>query len=119
MKQTIITAINNRNVLKFEYKGRLRILNPHALYREDQHGAEVLHAWQTGGQSSTRVPPCWGNFHLDEIIGLTVLSENFSAPQVDFNPERFLHLIHSIQTFCDDNPEISVAESEQPNSLDY
>lgn len=96
MQQAIINAISQRHVLRFHYKGRLRILHPHALYREDQHGAAVLHAWQTGGQSSTRMPPCWGNFHLDEIIGLTVLPETFSAAQADFNSDRFLHLIHSI-----------------------
>ncbi len=96
MDKTISNAIINHRVLTFSYKGYPRTVHPHLLYRDDQLGKHVLHAWQTKGQSSSRVPPCWGNFHLDEINGLTVLDGTFGGAQPDFNANRYLHVITSI-----------------------
>jgi hypothetical protein len=56
----------------------------------------ALHGQFAAGGSNVGFTPCWGNFHLDEIVGLTVLAETFAMAQSDFNPDRFLHLIHSI-----------------------
>jgi predicted DNA-binding transcriptional regulator YafY len=94
--QAIIDAISNRHVLTFDYEGQPRTVNPHALYRENRHRNFVLHAWQTDGESSTRNPPCWGNFHTDQIGQLTVLDRQFANAQPDFNPDRFRNLIHAI-----------------------
>ena len=96
MEDTIIAALNHRSVLAFTYDGQPRTVHPHALYREDHLRKVVLHAWQTEGRSNTRTPPCWGNFHLDKIIGLAVLDETFFGAQSDFNPKRFLRIIHSL-----------------------
>jgi hypothetical protein len=96
MNQTIIDAISHRHVLTFDYEGQPRTVNPHALYREDRHQNFVLHAWQTDGESNTRNPPCWGNFHVEKIVELTVLDEQFVRTQPDFNPDRFRHLIHAV-----------------------
>jgi predicted DNA-binding transcriptional regulator YafY len=96
MEDTIIAALDHHRVLSFTYENQPRIVNPHALFREDQFRKPVLHAWQTDGDSNTRTPPCWGNFQLDKIVGLVVLDETFLAAQSDFNPRRFRHLIHSI-----------------------
>jgi hypothetical protein len=96
MNQTISNAINAHHVLTFSYQGYPRTVNPHLLHRDDQHGKLVFHAWQTKGQSSSRVPPCWGNFRLDEIDRLTVLAETFGDAQPDFNSARYLHVITSI-----------------------
>jgi predicted DNA-binding transcriptional regulator YafY len=96
MEDTIIAALDHRRVLSFTYEGQSRTVNPHALFREDQLRKLVLHAWQTDGDSNTRTPPCWGNFHLDKIIGLVVLDESFFGAQPDFNPRHFRRIIHSL-----------------------
>jgi WYL domain len=97
MQQKIIDAIAQRRVLSFNYNGQPRRVNPHALYLEDQHRNVVLHAWQTEGTSNSRVPPCWGNFHLNKMIGLEVSRETFSGAQSDFNPGHFLHPIELLR----------------------
>jgi hypothetical protein len=71
-------------------------VNPHALFRESSSQKAVLHAWQTDGTSSTRTPPCWGNFHLDAIRGLAVTDETFLGAERDFNPKRFRDVIYSL-----------------------
>jgi hypothetical protein len=96
MEDLIICAIDRRRLITFDYGGQPRTVNPHALYREDQLRHVVLHAWQTGGRSNSRTPPCWGNFHLDQIGGLKVLAETFFGAQHDFNPKKFRHVIHSL-----------------------
>lgn len=96
MQETIVGAMRRRRALGFRYDGHLRIVNPHALYRESKRRKTVLHAWQTDGTSNTRVPPCWGNFHLDKIVNLSVLEETSITPHPEFNPKRFRDLIHSL-----------------------
>jgi hypothetical protein len=96
MNETIMDAISDRHVLTFDYDGRPRTVHPHALYRDDRRHNFVLHAWRTDGESNTRNPPCWGNFHVDGIVDLTVLDQEFVGARPDFNPDRFRHLIHAV-----------------------
>ncbi len=96
MEAVIIDAISHNRVLAFDYEGRSRVVNPHALYREDRLRKLVLHAWQADGGSNTRTPPFWGNFHLEKIVRLRVLDETFFGAQPGFNPNRFRHLIHTL-----------------------
>jgi predicted DNA-binding transcriptional regulator YafY len=96
INQTIIDAISDRHVLAFDYNGQPRTVHPHALYRENRQRNFVLHAWRTEGESNTRDPPRWGNFHTDQIVQLTVLDRQFANAQPDFNPDRFRNLIHAV-----------------------
>jgi WYL domain-containing protein len=95
MEQEIIGAISEHRVLSFDYQGQPRQVNPHALGRVKPDDKAVLHAWQTGGSSNHRIPPCWGYFRLDEIQRLLVTDEIFPSAQPDFKP-RFVNLIHRI-----------------------
>ena len=94
MEAVITDAISHNRVLAFDYEGRSRVVNPHAL-REDQLRKLVLHAWQTNGGSNTRTPPCWGNFHLEKIVRLRVLDETFFGAQPDFNPQLLVSVLFS------------------------
>jgi hypothetical protein len=96
VQNTIIDSISNRRVLRFEYDGQPRTVNPHALFRESEFQKTVLLGWQTDGGCNSRVPPCWGNFHLDKIVDLIVSDETFLGAQSGFSRQRFQHLIHGL-----------------------
>ena len=96
MQDTIIEAMRKRHALEFSYDGAPRVVNPHALYRDTKHQKPVLLAWQTDGTSNTRVPPCWGNFHLDKIVDLAILDETSITRRPEFNPKRYKGIIHSL-----------------------
>jgi predicted DNA-binding transcriptional regulator YafY len=95
VEQDIVRAINDRNVLVFDYHGQPREVNPHALGRVQPHDKTVLLAWQTGGSSNHGVPPLWAYFRLDDIEGLELTDATFFSAQPNFKP-RFIDLIHSI-----------------------
>jgi hypothetical protein len=96
MRATLIEAMRNRCAVEFQYNGQLRIVNPHALYSDNTRQEPLLLGWQTEGESSSRVPPCWGNFKVNNIVDLVVLEESHFAAQPDFDPQRYRNLIYSI-----------------------
>ncbi|WP_063612469.1 hypothetical protein [Aurantiacibacter atlanticus] len=50
MNQTIISAIEERLLLTFDYKGKTRVVEPHT-YGLQHNGNESLSAWQLSGGS--------------------------------------------------------------------
>ncbi|GLQ24492.1 hypothetical protein GCM10007853_23660 [Algimonas ampicilliniresistens] len=81
MNQTIISAIQNREILEFHYKGRMRRVEPH-MYGIDTKGHPSLNAWQLSGGSGQD----FRNFHLDILSMLCKSGQTFSGPRPGYNP---------------------------------
>jgi hypothetical protein len=76
-------ALAARSVVTFNYKGRERTVEPHALGRASDDKLALL-AWQTSGGSNTESPPGWRVFIVAEIEGLAVTTEKFEKPRADY-----------------------------------
>lgn len=73
-----IEAIENRNLLEFDYDGHFRIVEPHTVGISNT-GKESLSAYQIDGESSRGNVPCWGQFSISKIENLNVLDEQFTG----------------------------------------
>lgn len=78
MKQKIIDAINNRNLLAFMYNGHYRIAEPHT-FGVSGKGNNSLSAYQVHGSSDKGIVPDWKLFTIEKISGLEILEEVFSG----------------------------------------
>ena len=83
MNPKIITAIENMNLLEFNYKGHIRIVEPHA-YGITVKSNEVLRAYQTDGTSDSGDVPDWRLFSVNKIESLKVLDETFTKPRYGY-----------------------------------
>jgi predicted DNA-binding transcriptional regulator YafY len=71
--QLILTAIHERRLLRFNYHGKERIVEP-----QDygiQNGIAYLFTFQTAGESSSSRLPDWRKFAVLSISGLELLGE--------------------------------------------
>ena len=78
MIQAILSAIQNKQALSFSYDGYSRVVEPHT-YGIDTKGHAALRAYQVRGGSESGEYVGWKLFHVNEMCGLTVLSEHFSG----------------------------------------
>ena len=74
-------AIRSRNVVEFTYKGRTRVVHPHAIFVAST-GTHCLDAVQVGGRPTSGPLPGWRRFDLNDIGPVTVLDDHF-----DVDPE--------------------------------
>jgi len=79
----ICDAIQNMNLLQFQYHGHLRIVLP-GTYGIDEKGQRTLRAYQVKGSSSSGRIPDWRIFHESGISSLTVLAEKFSQKPPEY-----------------------------------
>lgn len=79
-QNTICSAIKNRTVLSFTYKGRTRTVEPHLL-GYDSDGDLTLSAWQLSGTSQG-----WRDFHVSKLGGLSTTDKSFSGARAGYNP---------------------------------
>lgn len=80
------TALRERHVLRFTYRGFPREVQPHALGRF-RNGRSALLGWQCAGGSRSEPPPGWRTFLLAQIDDLQVLDATF-GPRADYHPEK-------------------------------
>lgn len=85
MNQTICSAIQSRQIIRFYYNGGLRTVEPHS------HGLsrarhELLRGYQTGGYSESGEPVGWKLFRVSEISSLEVTGERFAGARPGYNP---------------------------------
>ncbi|MFM2156506.1 MAG: hypothetical protein RL516_1255 [Bacteroidota bacterium] len=84
--EILITAIKGRNLIRFEYEGQIRIVEPYLigeLYNKFQNHLEegkfALRAWFVRGYSSNPINKLKGNnwriYELNKMIGIEILSE--------------------------------------------
>lgn len=83
----LVRAIHEQRVVKFNYGGHARTVEPHA-YGVATTGDVVLHGFQTEGGSVSGKPPGWRTFNAAEIRELTVTDTNFARPRADYSAER-------------------------------
>jgi predicted DNA-binding transcriptional regulator YafY len=83
MNTKLITAIENMNLLEFNYKGHKRIVEPHA-YGITTKSNEILRAYQTDGTSDSGKVPDWRLFSVNKIEGLRILDETFTKPRYGY-----------------------------------
>jgi predicted DNA-binding transcriptional regulator YafY len=81
MRHKIIQAIENKNLLEFSYKDRIRIVEPHTLGINLSNN-EVLSAFQVDGESDSIKIPDWGLFTVSKISNLKILDIVFENPRV-------------------------------------
>jgi predicted DNA-binding transcriptional regulator YafY len=72
----IYMAIHDKHLLRFEYKTKERIVEPHNF--GVQKGTVRLLSWQVGGKSSSRIPG-WRWFDVVEIRECRMLDQQFAG----------------------------------------
>jgi hypothetical protein len=76
LDRALRTAIANKRLLRFEYKGSERIAEPHDY--GIQNGKVRLLCWQVGGKSKGPLPG-WRLVDVDGIHGCEMLDRTFSG----------------------------------------
>ena len=76
LDRLIYTAIQSKQLVRFEYKGKERICEPHDY--GIQNGVVRLFGWQVGGLSSTRIPG-WRLFDVADIQKYEMLDRHFAG----------------------------------------
>jgi len=77
----ICRAIENREVIQFRHKGRLRTVEPH-LVGYDADGDLTLSCWQLSGGSGRD----WRDFHIAKLTELSTTGERFAGARPGYNP---------------------------------
>jgi hypothetical protein len=75
MNQEIIDAIENKNLIEFNYDGESRIVEPHC-YGISTKGNEVLRAYQVDGYSSSGKMG-WKMYDLGKADNINALDDTF------------------------------------------
>lgn len=78
MRNIIINAIKNRQLLEFSYNGHLRIAEPHT-FGVFSNGNEILVTYQVDGTSDSGKVPDWRPFTFSKIQNLQILNNTFSG----------------------------------------
>lgn len=84
--RTILSAIRNKQVLRFNYNGRERIVEPQT-YGISIAGREVLRAYQVGGRSGSGQLRMAKLFDLEKISKLRKTGTAFAAALSAHNPK--------------------------------
>ena len=85
MKATICEAIQKRKIIKFDYKGFERIVEPYA-FGIDKNGNYKLRAYQIDGFSESGKTEGWKLFSVENITNISLLDETFEATREGYNP---------------------------------
>jgi hypothetical protein len=75
----ICSAIKNRRLIQFYYKGQNRVLIPGAYGSHKTTHNQLLRAYQVRGGRNTGETPGWGLFKVSDISSLQVLDESIGA----------------------------------------
>jgi hypothetical protein len=76
LDQMLYSAIENKRLIRFGYKGNERIVEPHDY--GVQNGIVRLFCWQVGGRSSNRIP----GWRMIDVVGMQnceVLDKHFAG----------------------------------------
>jgi hypothetical protein len=71
----LCSAIQNRKLVSFYYKGHQRVLVPGAYGRHKSTRNELLRAYQVRGGRNKGEVPGWGMYKLSDIRGFQILDE--------------------------------------------
>jgi hypothetical protein len=100
VEHTFVEAARARKLVRlFEEKDRVRLVEPHMVFRSGG-GKTLLHMYQVGGYSSQPDPRGWRNAEPRRFVSAEVADEAFQ-PRPDYNPfnaEHFPHVVFAIPT---------------------
>lgn len=82
MLDTIIYAIQNRQVLSLVYDGIKRVVEPHAV-GESRAGNDVLRCYQTQGGHVTPGHE-WDLLLVEKISNLRIVGTTFTSPRLGY-----------------------------------
>jgi predicted DNA-binding transcriptional regulator YafY len=82
MDKSIIQAVQNQQLLRFNYDGGERVVEPHC-YGQTSKGNDAIRAFQVRGYSSSGTLG-WRLFKLSEATSIEVLEEAFENPRSDY-----------------------------------
>lgn len=77
---SIQAAIQNLQLLSFNYEGFHRTVEPHT-YGIDGKGHYAIRGYQVSGGSQSGEYVGWKLFHANEMVDLSVLPTKFSGPR--------------------------------------
>jgi hypothetical protein len=76
LHQLLFGAIEKKHLLRFDYKGNERLVEPHDY--GIQNGIERLLCWQVGGKSGSPIPG-WRLIDIDGIRNCEMLDRKFGG----------------------------------------
>ena len=85
MERMIIEAIENCKLIEFNYKDKVRIVEPYT-FGVSSTGKDVLSAFQVEGGSSSSDDLGWRLFSIGKINNLRVSDISFQAIRDGYNP---------------------------------
>lgn len=86
MNSKICQAIRDRKILKFEYKGLKRVVEPHC-HGTSTKGKETLRAYQIKGNSRNGGLPDWRPFSVRKMKDIKVSESSFEGKRAGYNPK--------------------------------
>lgn len=84
MRSTLCDAIENQQIVEFDYRGKHRVVEPHKVGNTTK-GNTVLSGYQVDGRGNEINPPDWGQYKLTKISNLEVTGESFSGPRPEYS----------------------------------
>lgn len=79
-------AIRKRRKISFQYRGELRVVEPHLVGLNDAEHP-TLSAWFVDGYSESGSGPGWRDYLLAEVDEAQILEETFPGPRVGYHPD--------------------------------
>ena len=79
----IARAIVSGHLLRFEYGGQTRLVEPHT-YGLDKFGDRLLVAFQIGGGSNSGEPQGWKTFRESEMGNIAITATTFARPRPEY-----------------------------------
>jgi hypothetical protein len=84
MHSAICDAIGAPRVIRFQYDGGMRTVEPHA-YGQSNAGNDLLRAYQLSGASRSGESSGWKLFRVDEMTGIQVSDQHFAGPRAGYD----------------------------------
>lgn len=85
MNQVIIDAINTKSLLRVEYHGYYRLVEPHT-YGINQKDHETLSCYQVAGGSESNEPQGWKLLLVSEAYAISTAENRFVYARAGYKP---------------------------------
>ena len=83
MNQLIVNAIKTKHLLRLEYHGFYRFVEPHT-YGLNQKNAEALSCYQVSGGSESSEPKGWKILLVHEIRAISMTDTSFLTARIGY-----------------------------------
>jgi hypothetical protein len=86
MREKICSAINSKRLIRFDYDGGIRLVEPFCYGVHKSTHNEILRGYQVGGYSKSGESFGWKIFRAVEISSLVITDDHFSGVRKGYNP---------------------------------